>query len=396
MPSSRASLSRPRASGPSSSVPGDGPQRRAGGHQREALLGREPQGPGEGSGQEVDPDPLVLDHDVDQLVGRERVEADQEHHLEVGQQLGAGEAEAGAHVLDPGPVALRDPGDDRQQPPHPVVGRGPRPHRRPPAARRPAGGPAAIAVSQSTMSARRSGGPSTSAWSRNVSTKDRKASRLTTGRAQHDRAVGPALLDRFGPDVVDGPRRLLGVDQQPGHDRRLAAQLPRLQPHAGMGVRGPFEGLAGADLHVADDAVDPEAAGRVAAVVVAREVPAAPLEVEAEWVHDPLLVARRLPAGHRGRPGSGSATGWRSTRAGEQRRQPRVGRHLGQRRRGRRPRWPGRPRRGRSRSRRCRRAGRGARPRASTAPRWRPRGGRPGPPGAATASSSGARPGSRR
>ena len=81
--------------------------------------------------------------------------------------------------------AWYDPRHERQQPPEAVAG-GESAH-------------GAISVSHATISPRRSGGPSTSAWSRKPSTSDRKPARLVTGTEKTTEPSGCSRLSRSSP-----------------------------------------------------------------------------------------------------------------------------------------------------------------------------------------------------
>ena len=307
------------------------------------------------------------------------MQADQEHDLQVREQLGPGQPEAGAHVRHPRAVPLGDPGDDGQQPADAVVGRGARPHG--PVARGPLRAPrrrphARQPVDQVGSQLGRPTAPR----------RGRGRSARTNGRrpgwppgGQHHRAVGPSLLDRVGPDVLDRPRRLIGIDQQPGDGRLLGAQLPRLQPDARMAMGGAGEGAVGEDLDGTGDAVDPEAAtGRRGRGRGPRGT-SGPAGSRGGGGRDPF-ARRPAPPPAAAAARVGEATGRRSTRpanravsrssvgtstsGGPAGSSLLAGRAVGGRRR------------------RARRVG-GARPPASTAPRWRPRGAPPGRRGGA-------------
>ena len=171
-------------------------QRAAGGEERDAFGRREAQRSLEVLG-EADLDAAVDHRHVDEPVGgvgrqpahRQQLEVAFElalRHLEARRELGEGDARDGrgstararARAARRGPTSgrltrVRAPGD--------------------------------VASSHATMSARSSGGASTSAWSRRSSTHDRNAARFTTGSAHDDRAVGSPLDDRLVAELVDHP-----------------------------------------------------------------------------------------------------------------------------------------------------------------------------------------------
>ena len=98
-----------------------GEQRSAGGDQREAFLRGQPQRPVEPVGV-ADPHPAVLDRDLHQRVGRERVDAAAPHEIELGDELRLGEPEPGADVVDARTVRGDDPRHEGQEAPESIVG----------------------------------------------------------------------------------------------------------------------------------------------------------------------------------------------------------------------------------------------------------------------------------
>ena len=146
--------------------------------------------------------------------------------------------------------------------------------------------------SHATRSSRSSGGSSTSACSRNDSTKERKAARLVTGsstttepsassshhvvRARRAAPPSPPAGRRCAPGRGPAPRRRAPRCPAPGPGRRWS---------------GGSNGGPSASVDLAVDAVEPVVALLVPEVVVAGEVPAAPLELEAVRVDRALLVA---------------------------------------------------------------------------------------------------------
>src|SRR5207253_1550984 len=138
--------------------------------QRQPLLRRESQRAVEVLG-EADPDVAVDNLDLDQTIGRVRREPAQREQLEVVFELGLGDAEAGGDLREGGARMLGDPGHERQ---HPSQSR---------ACERPGAhaAPRAIRSSQSTISARSSGGAMTSAESSKPSTNERNAAVFVTG-----------------------------------------------------------------------------------------------------------------------------------------------------------------------------------------------------------------------
>ena len=90
--------------------------------------------------------------------------------------------------------------------------------------------------------------------------------------------------------MLHRPDRLRAVDADAGSNGRLGAQLPGAACLTRHGGGGRLEGRLVDDGDLALDAIEPVVALLVAEVVVAREVPAAPLELEAVRVDLALLV----------------------------------------------------------------------------------------------------------
>ena len=213
------------------------------------------------------------------------------------------------------------------------------------------------------MSARRSGGPSISAWSRKPSTNDRKAARLVTGTSNTTDAVGPSPVDRVRAERGIGPVGLLGVDQQLGDHLLLVAETPRRR-RVGAEPRRPGERTRGAlDRQRPSHPVQAEQPLLPAGVVQAGQVPVAAAERQPPGVDHPVLA----PVGE---PDPAAV--------GDRREQPRP----------RRPRRAGRPGRGRAgcpAAGRPRRASSRSRPRRACAgPGWRLAGPTPLRPGPRT------------
>ena len=167
------------------------------------------------------------------------------------------------------------------------------------------------------MSARSSGGDSTSAWSSRSSTHERNAARFTTGSATTTPPSAPPLDHRLVAELVDhpaGPRR---VDQDAGVDGLVLAVGQRVAAHVVGGVdagRGREARRRAPSSALALDAVDPERAGGVAVAVVADDVPVAEAQHHAVGVE----VAGVAPVGER-RPAACAAH-----RVEERRRAPGV------------------------------------------------------------------------
>ena len=137
----------------------------------------------------------------------------------------------------------------------------------------------ATASSHATMSARSSGGDSTSAWSSRSSDPRAERGAVHDRRAStHDRAVGPPLEHRLVAELVDHPRGPRRVDEHVGVDRLVLAvghAGRRARSRRGRSPRAARTRPARPSVGLAVDAVDPERPGRVAVVVVADHVPVA-------------------------------------------------------------------------------------------------------------------------
>ena len=303
-----ASLATPAASAPSGSAPGRASTEAPAVRRATAWSGVSRCGGGEHLGV-VDPDPVALLHDVDRArPGVYGGRPDQPDHLEVGGQLRRGDPEALARPrrrVGPSWAAIHGTIASRRWSRAPDgLGGG---HRRP-------------RSSQATRSSRSSGGSRISAWSRNDSTNERKAARLVTGSST---TTDPSVLARrrtwSGPTCWTAHRACAASIRTRRRDGLLAAQLPRAAGSAGDGGR-PARRRAGSssDRHRALDPVEAEVPLLAAEVVVAGEVPAAPLELEA------VGVDRAGP-----RRGSGASTGVRADDGPEEHGQVRVGRQRG-------------------------------------------------------------------
>ncbi len=169
-PSTASSLATARASGAVGIGAGhrqDGPGRGGEGE----TLGRG-ESPGAAQlGAEVGDHLLVVDDDLHELVGRVRGQAATRGELEIGDELIGVEPEALGELRHRGPALARQPGEHRQQAQQPRAGIGTGRH----------GGPA-TASSQDTTPARTSSGPTTSAWSPNSKSHDRRVAMLVTSR----------------------------------------------------------------------------------------------------------------------------------------------------------------------------------------------------------------------
>ena len=184
------------------------------------------------------------------------------------------------------------------------------------------------------MSARRWGGPSTSAWSRNVSTKDRKASRFTTGRARttapsgrrSSTASAPTWWTAHGACSASTSSRPTtggslpsshGCSRTPGWGCSGRSNTCRRRTSTAPTMRSTRKLRAASRPWSWPERYQrPRWKSRRSGSTTRSSSPARPRRATA---------AARIAEHHRMAVDEGA----------EQRRQPRVGRHLGQRRRGR-------------------------------------------------------------
>ena len=205
------------ASGPSASEPGTASSAASGGEQREAFGRCESQRSLEVLG-EADLDATVDHRHVDEPVGGVRRQPAHREQLEVAFELALRHLEARRELGE------RDAGV-REDPRHRARARAAGAGRRAGGsrARPPASGRAATASSHATMSARSSGGDSTSAWSSRSMHPRAERGAVHDRERDDDRAVGAALEHRLLAELVDHPAGARGVDEHVGVDRLVLA-----------------------------------------------------------------------------------------------------------------------------------------------------------------------------
>src|SRR5207245_1033970 len=145
-------------------------------------------------------------------IGCVRMQAAQEQEVEVFQQLVLCAPEPGADLADAWPILGGDPRHHRQDPAQPL------------------GGAHAWhkASNHAVTSSRSSGGPSTSAWSRKPSTKERNASRLVTGTAN------TTLPSSRRSSTAEGPTWAIAHDAwSPSTSNRPSTAAPSPICHGG-------------------------------------------------------------------------------------------------------------------------------------------------------------------